>query len=323
MKKVFWVTLTMLMMVVIVVISGCDFRQTNSNKKEEEEISDINKEDITWYYGEWMSATTPRFILSADEDEVVITHAMNGEIETTRTEAIYKGVDGDVNVLLDNNAIKELFPHLFEDGEVANAKGLLMKDGKFKENTGRDSILLSFNMYDPDGNVYDEPININFTRYEDDSYEEEKEEELERWNSRRKNTQDSDDSDMDEDEGVESPDSYAEETDEAADFEVIDYEDLDTSDPVQNEAKLSGCYIVDNGEIIEFIPHTSETMQNLQLYLSEGNEEFYEELKASVIEASLHTEGKPVSVLEEEEESGKESEKVVLTVQDGEMIYSK
>lgn len=320
MKKVFWMILTMLMMI---VISGCDFRQTNSNTKEEKEISDINEEDITWYYGEWMSATTPRFILDADEDEVLITHAMNGEIETTCTEAIYKGVDGDVNVLLDDNAIKELFPHLFEDGEVDRAEGLLMKDGKFKENTGRDSILLSFNMYDADGNVYDEPININFTRYDDDSDEEEKEKELERWNSRRKSTQDSEDSYMEEDEGVESQDSYTEKTDEAADFEVIDYEDLDTSDPVQNEAKWLGCYIVDNGSIIEFIPATSATIQNLQLYLTEGNEDFYEDLEASVIEASLHTKGKPVSVLEEEEESGKESEKVVLTVQDGETVFSK
>lgn len=319
MKKVFW---TMLTMMAMFISSGCDTRQTDFNPKEEEEISNINEEDAYWYYGQWVAATTPKFVLELNEDEVLITHAMNGEVETTSTEAVYKAVENNVNLLLDDSAIKELLPHLFEDGEFTSAKGVLMKDEQFEENTGRESILLAINIYYPDGTVYEEPISINFTRYEDDS-DEERKEELERWNSRRKKTQDSDDNDIEEDEGLESQDAYEEETDEVVDSEVIDYEDLDTSDPVQNEAKWLGCYIVDNGEIIEFIPHTSATIQNLQLYLSEGNEDFYEELEASVIEASLHTKGKPVSVLEEEEESGKESEKVVLTVQEGEVVFSK
>ncbi|WP_038025730.1 hypothetical protein [Tetragenococcus muriaticus] len=174
-----------LTMVVMLIISGCDAQQTSFNTKEDEEISNINEEDVNWYYGQWIAATNPKFILGVDEDEVLITHAMNGEVETTSTEAVYKEVEGNVNLLLDDSAIKELLPYLFEDGEVASAKGVLIKDEQFKENTGRDSILLTFNTYHPDGTAYEEPISINFTRYEDNSDEEEEKEELERWNSRR------------------------------------------------------------------------------------------------------------------------------------------
>ncbi|GMA47660.1 hypothetical protein [Tetragenococcus muriaticus] len=319
MKKVFWIVLTVMIMF---VISSCGVRQTNFNA-EDEEIPNINEEDIEWYYGQWIATTTPKFVLDVNENEVLITHAMNGEgeVETTSTEAIYKGVEDKVNILLDDSAIKELLPHLFEDGEFTSAKGVLMKDDEFEENTGRESILLAINVYYPDGTAYEEPISFNFTRYEDDSDEEEEKEELERWNSRREKIQDSEESDIEEDEGLKSQDSYEEETEDVADPEIISYKDLDTTDPVQNEAKRVGCYIIDNGLTVDFIPATSATIQKLQLYPSGENEDFYGELEDSVIEASLSTEDKPVNVLEEE--GGKESGKVVLTARDGKMVFSK
>ncbi|GMA07081.1 hypothetical protein GCM10025886_02320 [Tetragenococcus halophilus subsp. flandriensis] len=98
---------------------------------------------------------------------------------------------------------------------------------------------------------------------------------------------------------------------------TIYYEDLDTSEPIQSEAQWLGCYIVDDGTEINFIPMMSATIQNLQLYLSgEGNEDYYNDFLDSAVTTSLHTGGKPVNILSNEDGE------VIITAQDGEIIYS-
>lgn len=98
---------------------------------------------------------------------------------------------------------------------------------------------------------------------------------------------------------------------------TIYYEDLDTSEPIQSEAQWLGCYIVDDGAEINFIPMMSATIQNLQLYLSgEGNEDYYNDFLDSAVTTSLNTGGKPVNILSNEDGE------VIITAQDGEITYS-
>jgi len=98
---------------------------------------------------------------------------------------------------------------------------------------------------------------------------------------------------------------------------TIYYEDLDTSEPIQSEAQWLGCYIVDDGTEINFIPMMSATIQNLQLYLSgEGNEDYYNDFLDSAVNTSLNTGGKPVNILSNEDGE------VIISAQDGEIIYS-
>lgn len=98
---------------------------------------------------------------------------------------------------------------------------------------------------------------------------------------------------------------------------TIYYEDLDTSDPIQAEAKWLGCYIVDDGEQINLIPMMSATIQNLQLYLSgEGNEDYYNDFLDSTAKVSLNAADKPVNIL------SKENGEVIITAKKGEIIYS-
>jgi len=98
---------------------------------------------------------------------------------------------------------------------------------------------------------------------------------------------------------------------------TIYYEDLDTSDPIQSEAQWLGCYIVDDGEAVNFIPMMSATIQNLQLYLAgNGNEDYYNNFLDSAVETSLNTGGKPINILSNEDGD------VIITAQDGEIIYS-
>lgn len=97
---------------------------------------------------------------------------------------------------------------------------------------------------------------------------------------------------------------------------TIYYENLDTSDPIQAEAKWLGCYIVDVGKQISLIPMMSATIQNLQLYLSgEGNEDYYNDFLDSAAKVSLNAGDKPVNIL------SKENGEVIITAKKGEIIY--
>lgn len=121
---------------------------------------------------------------------------------------------------------------------------------------------------------------------------------------------------------VETTESTVETTNETEESEEVNlgtiyYEDLDTSDPIQSEAQWLGCYIVDDGEAVNFIPMMSATIQNLQLYLDgNGNEDYYNDFLDSAVEISLNTGEKPINILSNEDGE------VIITAQDGEIIYS-
>ncbi|KAF1299349.1 hypothetical protein BAU15_01505 [Enterococcus sp. JM4C] len=98
---------------------------------------------------------------------------------------------------------------------------------------------------------------------------------------------------------------------------TIDYKDLDTSDFIQGKARWMGCSIEDDGEIINFIPAMSATVQNLQLFISgNGNEEYYNDFLEAAKEVSLHTGGKPVSIWSR----GGDGE-MLITAKDGLITY--
>lgn len=98
---------------------------------------------------------------------------------------------------------------------------------------------------------------------------------------------------------------------------IIQYKDLDVSDPVQAKAKYFGCSIEDDGTTINFIPAMSATVQNLQLYTSgNGNEDYYNNFLAGAIEISLLTDGKPINIYN----TG--LGEVIITAVDGIVTYS-
>lgn len=99
---------------------------------------------------------------------------------------------------------------------------------------------------------------------------------------------------------------------------TIYYQDLDTSDPIQANSQYLGCYIVDDGNTVNFIPLMAATVQGLYLYASgHGNEDYYQQFLDKAIETSNLTGGKSVSIFD------REDGEVTITAQNGEIILSK
>lgn len=98
---------------------------------------------------------------------------------------------------------------------------------------------------------------------------------------------------------------------------TIFYQDLDETEPVQAAAKFLGCYIVDDGQTINFIPLMAATVQNLSVYTSgQGNDDYYEQFLAKAREVSALTGEKPVSIYT------REGGEVLITAQNGTVIHS-
>ena len=101
------------------------------------------------------------------------------------------------------------------------------------------------------------------------------------------------------------------------DLGIIYYEHLNINDPIQANAKYLGCYIVDDGGAVNFVPLKSDTVQNLYEYTSgQGNEEYYQQIVNIALETSNLTRGKPVSILD------REGGVVIITAKDGKITYS-
>lgn len=99
---------------------------------------------------------------------------------------------------------------------------------------------------------------------------------------------------------------------------TIYYQDLDVSEPIQANAQYLGCYIVDDGTTVNFIPLMAATVQNLYMYTSgQGNEDYYQQFLDKAIETSNQTGGKAVSIFD------REDGEVIITAQKGEIIFSK
>lgn len=99
---------------------------------------------------------------------------------------------------------------------------------------------------------------------------------------------------------------------------TIYYQDLDINDPIQANAQYLGCYIVDDGAKVNYIPLMAATVQNLQIYTSgQGNEDYYQQFLDKAIETSNLTGGKPVSIFD------REDGEVIITAEDGKITFSK
>lgn len=99
---------------------------------------------------------------------------------------------------------------------------------------------------------------------------------------------------------------------------TIYYQNLDVNDPIQANAQFLGCYIVDDGETVNFIPLMAATVQNLHIYTSgQGNEDYYKLFQDKAIETSHLTGGKPVSIFDREDGD------LIITAQNGKITFSK
>lgn len=98
---------------------------------------------------------------------------------------------------------------------------------------------------------------------------------------------------------------------------TIYYQDLDVNEPIQANAQYLGCYIVDDGSTVNFIPLMAGTVQGLYMYTSgQGNEDYYQQFLDKAIETSNLTGGKPVSIFD------REDGEVIITAENGEIIFS-
>lgn len=151
MRKIWY---SMLLTTVLILMSGCSVSGS----------SRVSEKETEWFQGQWISTTTPKFVLGVSEDEVLITHAMLGKVETTKAKASYDKQDELVTLILEENALRELLPSMFENIDKGDAKGILMKDNAFEEKTNRESLLLTVSY--PSSDVTDEKdfLTVNFVR---------------------------------------------------------------------------------------------------------------------------------------------------------------
>ena len=116
---------------------------------------------------------------------------------------------------------------------------------------------------------------------------------------------------------TETSTSESAESESEFDLGIIYYEHLNLNDPIQANAKYLGCYLVDDGETVNFVPLMSDTVQNLHEYTSgHGNEEYYQQVINYALETSNLTRGKPVSILD------REGGVVIITAENGKITYS-
>lgn len=97
MRKIWY---SMLLTTVLILMSGCSVSGS----------SRVSEKETEWFQGQWISTTTPKFVLGVSEDEVLITHAMLGKVETTKAKASYDKQDELVTLILEENALRELLP---------------------------------------------------------------------------------------------------------------------------------------------------------------------------------------------------------------------
>ena len=144
----------LVMIVVLTLLGGCSVvGKTGVSKKETE-----------WFQGQWISTSTPKFVLGITEDKILVTHAMLGKVETTEVSTRYERQDDLIGLVLEGDSLKELFPKMFDNGDIEDGRGIIMRDNAFEKKTGRESLLLTISYSYGDGTDEMEPLAINFIR---------------------------------------------------------------------------------------------------------------------------------------------------------------
>ncbi|MBM7712857.1 hypothetical protein [Enterococcus xiangfangensis] len=152
----------LIMMVILLFFGGCSLVGK----------TDVSKKEAEWFQGQWVSTTTPKFVLGITEDRVLVTHAMLGKVETTEVSPNYEKQDDLIGLVLDGDSLKELFPKMFQNGDIENGKGIFTRDNSFEKKTGRESLLLTIIYSYGDGTEEEEPLSINFIRRDNEKSEE-------------------------------------------------------------------------------------------------------------------------------------------------------
>lgn len=99
---------------------------------------------------------------------------------------------------------------------------------------------------------------------------------------------------------------------------TIYYQDLDVSESIQANAQYLGCYIIDDGVTVNFVPLMAATVQNLYMYTSgQGNEDYYQQFLDKAIETSNLTGGKAVNIFD------REDGEIIITAENGQIVFSK
>jgi len=227
MKKFnFWILITL-----VLLFSGCsNSSSVDENNLKGDELSESGKKEMEWYTGQWISSSSPHFVMKIDSNDVMITQAMTGDIETTETTAKYNESDeNNIIFLLEDKEVRELFPHLFENEGFASAKGFIARTDVLKDLLGQEAMAIDENRitlavspkYD-DGSSPEKALTFDFNRYEDDDSENFEEE--------NKNYEE-DETDMYEDDGVNSE----EKTRDYKDDEGVDEEKTDSYENVSDD----------------------------------------------------------------------------------------